>query len=165
MARFSDYKYQWARHVARKSLVRDAEVVKREHSDALQQAANGSLGGLLAGISVDATKLKLRDLASNADQKLTFGEPPKTDGEFHMGIVGSGVSGLFTAMIIDKLNKRSKGELKITYDILEATGPKRLGGRLYTHRFTDEPSEHQYYDVGAMRFPDNEIMNRCVQRS
>lgn len=80
-----------------------------------------------------------------------------------MGIVGDGVSRLFTAMISDKLNKQSKGTFKITYDILEAIGPKRLGGRLYTHKFTEKPREHQCYDVGAMRFPNKEIMDRYAE--
>ena len=95
-------------------------------------------------------------------QSVTFGSLPARDGKFHMGIVGSGIAGLFTAALIDQLNERSKGKLKITYDILEAGGKKRIGGRLYTHRFEGEPKDHQYFDVGAMRFPKNEVMERCV---
>jgi len=64
-------------------------------------------------------------------------------------------------MLIDKLNERFEG-LNISYDLLEATGPSLLGGRLYTHRFTENPLEHQYYDIGAVRFPKNEVMDRWV---
>ena len=35
----------------------------------------------------------------------------------------------------------------------------KLGGRVYTYNFKVEKSEqgnHDYYDVGAMRFPDND---------
>jgi len=39
---------------------------------------------------------------------------------------------------------------------LEASN--RVGGRLYTHHFSN--SIHDYYDVGAMRFPDSPIMER-----
>ncbi|KAI1214156.1 FAD/NAD(P)-binding domain-containing protein [Annulohypoxylon truncatum] len=43
-----------------------------------------------------------------------------------------------------------------TYDILEANS--RIGGRVYTHKFSETP--HDYYDIGAMRFPDIPIMKR-----
>lgn len=40
---------------------------------------------------------------------------------------------------------------------------ERLGGRLYTHYFSEETEEtHDYYDVGAMRFPDIPVMKQCV---
>ena len=71
-------------------------------------------------------------------------------------IVGAGVAGLFTAMIIDQLNE--KFNLGFEYDILEAADETRFGGRLYTHRFTD--NLHDYYDIGAMRFPEISIMER-----
>lgn len=73
--------------------------------------------------------------------------PPEGDcGLFDVGIVGAGMAGLYTGMILDSL--------KIRYHIIEASD--RIGGRVYTHRFTDDPGD--YYDVGAMRFPDNPIM-------
>lgn len=90
-------------------------------------------------------------------------------------IVGAGAAGLFTAMIFDWLKEKSKEgkipELNISYDIYEAAGKDRLGGRLYTYHFPsteeypvgqDQVGRHQYYDVGAMRFPDNPIMKRSV---
>lgn len=66
----------------------------------------------------------------------------------HVGIIGAGMAGLYTGMILKSLG--------ITYEIIEASD--RIGGRVYTHRFTDSPGD--YYDVGAMRFPDNPIMRR-----
>lgn len=49
-------------------------------------------------------------------------------------------------------SKRITGLGDVTsYDILEAAGDERLGGRLYTHEFSETP--HGYYDVGAMRCP------------
>lgn len=50
--------------------------------------------------------------------------------------------------------------LRFKYDILEAGKPARLGGRLYTHNFGGPRDTHDYYDVGAMRFPDNPVMAR-----
>ena len=52
-------------------------------------------------------------------------------------------------MILDVLNIPG-----LSYEILEADN--RVGGRVYTHKFSDAP--HDYYDVGAMRFPDIPIM-------
>ncbi|KAG4442373.1 hypothetical protein IFR05_002151 [Cadophora sp. M221] len=59
-------------------------------------------------------------------------------------IVGAGVSGLYTAMILEFLDIPG-----LEYEILESSN--RVGGRIYTHHFTEE--KHQYYDVGAMRYP------------
>ncbi|KAL7767097.1 hypothetical protein ACKLNR_005013 [Fusarium oxysporum f. sp. zingiberi] len=84
---------------------------------------------------------------------------PEEQGKISVGIVGAGVAGLFAALLFDWLNDHDelKGKgLKISYNILEAAGAERLGGRLYTHRFSDE--KHDYYDVGAMRFQNNTIM-------
>lgn len=82
-----------------------------------------------------------------------------------VGIIGAGAAGLFTAMIFDYL-KKTYG-LEVDYEILEARGEDRLGGRLYSHKFggsptLPEPGKHDYFDVGAMRFPDHAIMERYV---
>ncbi|KAG1873114.1 hypothetical protein F4604DRAFT_2011818 [Suillus subluteus] len=63
--------------------------------------------------------------------------PPGT-----VGILGAGVGGLYTALILDSLN--------IKYEILEASD--RTGGRLFTYNFPNG-GKYDYYDVGAMRFP------------
>ena len=66
-----------------------------------------------------------------------------------VGIVGAGIAGLYTALILDYL--------KIDFEILESSD--RVGGRILTHYFTkDKP--HQYYDIGAMRFPKVPTMDR-----
>jgi hypothetical protein len=65
-----------------------------------------------------------------------------------VGIIGAGLAGLRTAMLL-----QARG---IPYKILEASG--RPGGRIFTYEFLSPPEEqgkHDYYDVGAMRFPDN----------
>ncbi|KAF8428806.1 flavin-containing amine oxidoreductase-domain containing protein [Tirmania nivea] len=61
-----------------------------------------------------------------------------------IGIVGAGMSGLMTAMLLD-----SKG-LK-NWHILEAS--ERVGGRIRTHHFA-APEEYQYQEMGPMRFPE-----------
>ena len=77
-------------------------------------------------------------------------------------IIGAGVTGLYTAMLLD--------ELGIDYDILEANN--RVGGRILTHRFNGDlgynaavgtPERYDYYDVGAMRFPRVPFMESVFQ--
>lgn len=65
-------------------------------------------------------------------------------------IVGAGMSGLYSALILDHLG--------VPYDILEAAD--RPGGRILTHYFSTR--EHDYYDIGAMRFPNIPPMERYL---
>lgn len=75
------------------------------------------------------------------------GSPPDLKS-FKFCIVGAGVAGLYLAMILSKAG--------IPYDLLEASD--RVGGRMYTKDFTETP--HDYYDVGAMRYPKIPLMKR-----
>lgn len=68
--------------------------------------------------------------------------------KYHVCIVGAGMAGLYTAMILKSLH--------IEYTMIEASG--RIGGRVYTHRFSQDAGD--YYDVGAMRFPESPEMER-----
>lgn len=63
-------------------------------------------------------------------------------------IIGAGISGLYSALILDHLG--------VPYDILEASD--RPGGRILTHYFSTR--KHDYYDIGAMRFPNIPPMER-----
>ena len=67
-----------------------------------------------------------------------------------VAIIGAGLAGLRTAMLLQKH--------KIPYKIFEASD--RPGGRIFTYSFRSDPDmspegNHDYYDVGAMRFPNN----------
>lgn len=74
-------------------------------------------------------------------------------------IIGAGVAGLRTAMQLDRLG--------LQYEIIEASD--RHGGRVYTYHFEgkenhdpEKPEDckfHDYYDVGAMRFPRIKVMD------
>ncbi|KAF4338109.1 amino-acid oxidase [Fusarium beomiforme] len=80
-----------------------------------------------------------------------------------IGVIGAGAAGLFTGLVLDYLNDElEKGSipLKFDYDIHEAASRERVGGRLFTYNFGGERDTHDYYDVGAMRFPDNPVMKR-----
>ncbi|RBR19258.1 hypothetical protein FVER53590_08318 [Fusarium verticillioides] len=144
------YKHMWARDVAKASM-------------------NYDLKGVIERLKESVpTKFDAKDNIGSLRKKTMKatgpGYIPEEEGKISVGIVGAGVAGLFAALLFDWLNghEELKGKgLKISYDILEAAGADRLGGRLYTHHFSDE--EHDYYDVGAMRFPNNTIMKRTFQ--
>jgi hypothetical protein len=116
--------------------------------------------------------------------------PPPKPIIVDIGIVGAGIAGLFAAKVLDYLNQelfikalasgghrgptptmvefyndhvaadRIPNMLLFKYQILESAGEERVGGRLFTYDFGGPPSSHDYYDVGAMRFPKNPIMDR-----
>ena len=67
-------------------------------------------------------------------------------------IIGAGVAGLQLARLCAFSG--------IDYEILEASD--RVGGRVYTHQFPNTDNPHNYYDVGAMRFPKLKIMEPYV---
>ena len=87
-----------------------------------------------------------------------------------IAIVGAGAAGLFTAMILDYLNNNEDlkhQDFNISYDIFEAADKDRIGGRLFTYNFVAQDArnpcgQHDYYDVGAMRFPENKVMTRYI---
>ncbi|KAF5603915.1 amino-acid oxidase [Fusarium subglutinans] len=144
------YKHMWARDVAKSSMDYDLKGVIERLKE-----------------SVPAKFDDKDNIGSIREKTKKFTGPgyiPEEQGRVSVGIVGAGVAGLFAALLFDWLNDHEelKGKgLKISYDILEAAGAERLGGRLYTHHFSHE--EHDYYDVGAMRFPNNTIMKRTFQ--
>jgi len=68
-------------------------------------------------------------------------------GALKFCIVGAGIAGLYTAMILD--------ECGVKYDFFEAS--ERVGGRVYTKKFG---GGNEYYDIGAMRFPKIGVMHK-----
>jgi hypothetical protein len=163
----NSYKYTWARYVARRTLDNDLAQLKAR-VDAVTSVARGN--PLIPQLQFsDATPV--RDVVKAAKSVTGPGviAPPSRGElkEFKVAIVGAGVAGLFSAMLFEWLNKKIP-TLKIDYDLIEAAGEERLGGRLYTHYFSELSDKdkakgwvnHDYYDVGAMRYPENEIMRR-----
>ncbi|KAF2719789.1 FAD/NAD(P)-binding domain-containing protein [Polychaeton citri CBS 116435] len=66
----------------------------------------------------------------------------------HVGIVGAGISGLYTALLL-----RREGH-QVT--IFEAAD--RIGGRIYTFRFSPQAKgEDIYFEAGAMRVPRSSL--------
>ncbi|KAJ5816719.1 Amine oxidase [Penicillium robsamsonii] len=77
---------------------------------------------------------------------------PPLDNNTKVCIIGAGIAGLYIALVLQDLEIPN-----LSWDILEANRD-RIGGRIYTHRFSE--AHNDYYDVGAMRFPDIPIMSR-----
>lgn len=101
-------------------------------------------------------------LSLNFQRDLSVRHCPRKK-EFNIGIVGAGAAGLFTGLTFDYLNKELQKlgiAVEFKYQIFESASKDRLGGRLYTYNFGGERDCHDYYDVGAMRFPDHPIMKR-----
>ena len=64
-------------------------------------------------------------------------------------------------MIFDHL--KEKFNIDVEYEILESNNDTRVGGRLFSYYFpkseeVPDPGPHDYYDVGAMRFPEIHTM-------
>ncbi|KAH7912672.1 hypothetical protein BJ138DRAFT_750069 [Hygrophoropsis aurantiaca] len=75
----------------------------------------------------------------------------KTTPALPVGILGAGAGGLYTALILE--------DLGIPYRIIEAR--PNVGGRLMTYKFPDPlGAPYNYFDIGAMRFPEIDAMQR-----
>lgn len=150
------FKYQWSRYISRELYWEGVDRVERKCFVNRDAPAYKTPEERLAVIS-EAVK-----------EKRDIGLTPPRHGHFKVGIVGAGAAGLFTALALDWINDtieryKGAGKLKIEYEILEAASKDRFGGRLFTHHFSKD-GIHDYYDVGAMRFPDNEVMSRYARR-
>ncbi|EQB53899.1 hypothetical protein CGLO_06344 [Colletotrichum gloeosporioides Cg-14] len=145
------YKYQWSRYISRELYKEGLRRVERKCFS--------------TNLPIDSSAAKRIAVVSEDVQKeREIGLIPPRHGHFKVGIVGAGAAGLFTALTLDWINDtiekyKGVGKLKIDYEILEAATEDRFGGRLYTHRFSKDGT-HDYYDVGAMRFPENDVMKR-----
>ncbi|CAH0020146.1 unnamed protein product [Clonostachys rhizophaga] len=138
-------KAQWARRLVREKLA--AEL------NALQSRA-GDLPGCLPIPYLGRQHYTHDNLPKDpiyendtTKEKLLHGIPSSLDADLpprKVCIVGAGVAGLYIAMILDDLKIPN-----LTYEILESSS--RAGGRVLTHQFSQEP--HDYYDIGAMRYP------------
>ncbi len=77
---------------------------------------------------------------------------PATSQSFN--VYFAGIGGLYVALILD--------DLGIPYKIIE--GRERVGGRLYTYTFRNKTgAPYNYFDVGAMRFPQIPSMRRVFR--
>ena len=68
--------------------------------------------------------------------------PPRAETGAPVGILGAGVGGLYTALILQSLN--------VSYEIIEASN--RTGGRLFTHKFADGGPYDYYVSFKSLWF-------------
>ena len=69
----------------------------------------------------------------------------------HIGIVGGGISGLYSALLL-----RREGHQVTIYESSE-----RVGGRIYTHHFKADPGRKDaFFEAGAMRIPRSSLHNQ-----
>ncbi|KAK0672657.1 putative L-amino-acid oxidase precursor [Cercophora samala] len=149
-------KSRWARRLIREKLAAELNALQER-----EQFRGGQPRGGLAWLPIQVPstgRFTWDNLPRDTSLEHEDGHRRLHDGEgagdfvppaHKVCIVGAGVAGLYIAMILDSLN--------ISYDILEAN-PNRVGGRCYTYRFSEEP--HDYYDIGAMRYPNIPTMKR-----
>ncbi|KAJ3962549.1 hypothetical protein N0V92_000715 [Colletotrichum tropicale] len=148
------YKYQWSRYISREL-----------YNEGLRRVERKCFTTNLPIDSSAATRIAV--VSEDIQKERKIGLIPPRHGHFKVGIVGAGAAGLFTALTLDWINDtiekyKGVGKLKIEYEILEAASEDRFGGRLYTHHFSKDGT-HDYYDVGAMRFPENDVMQRSFK--
>ena len=152
------FRSRWASRLIRENvfheLTKGAEhgPRKQDHSPAASQTECLPFSAAHLSALLSTTPRDPFDLPKDIEQEYDRVSSMKSDDltvKHRICIVGAGITGLFLAMILDSL--RIPG---LEYDILEASD--RSGGRVYSHYFSDIP--HDYYDVGAMRFPDIDIM-------
>jgi hypothetical protein len=144
------WRSQWANLIIRQHI---ANIVNKGEA-VLSNGPKLPIGGTKA---IDRDHIPLLQLP----EKATI-QAPTSSRELSVGIVGAGCAGLFTAMIFNHLREQLAEQnitFKVNCEIFEAAAEKRLGGRLYTYEFPPH-GPHDYYDVGAMRFPDIPIMTR-----
>ncbi|KAI9764900.1 MAG: hypothetical protein M1839_005687 [Geoglossum umbratile] len=136
------YRVHWARLLVRDQLAREVNILQSQPFD--------ETPGRLHGLPTGQTPWTPAGLPQRSEvvRKPKDGE---SKPEYKLCIVGAGMAGLYIALILDTLDIPG-----ISFDFFEASD--RIGGRCFTHEFSKIP--HDYYDIGAMRFPDIKIMKR-----
>ncbi|KAA8645834.1 hypothetical protein EYZ11_011931 [Aspergillus tanneri] len=142
----TDYRSQWARRVIREKLFQELTLLSSR-----PPSGNAPRVPIVGMIPPPESPLDLPPIESL--HKGANGAPstPELPEDFKVCIIGAGIAGLYIALILDKLQIPH-----LSYKILEASD--RVGGRVYTHNFSR--TAHDYYDIGAMRYPDIPIMRR-----
>lgn len=147
------FRSQWARRLVRDKLV--AEITELQKKNSPRPLHLLGAGPISPAQEVTPHNLPLDpNCTDGASSEARACKGLVEDAELprrKVCIVGAGVAGLYIAMILDDLNIPN-----LTYDILESN--TRIGGRLYTYNFSQTP--HDYYDIGAMRYPDIPVMKR-----
>ncbi|KXX80598.1 L-amino-acid oxidase [Madurella mycetomatis] len=138
-----NYKARWAIELNRLKLAKEWRIARR--GNLIPGQPDTGVGFQDDGLGLPPDE----EIPDNLDDFV--GGPRAPTPARKIGIVGAGISGLYAAMILEDLDIPN-----LSVEILEANS--RVGGRVYTHNFSE--TTHDYYDVGAMRFPDIPSMAR-----
>lgn len=126
------------------------------------QTHEASYRDLIARAFIEHTLVKRSTHIPSSPRTTAEAQPSNSTiaaGNEPICIIGAGAAGLYAAMILE--------DLGLKYEILEASD--RIGGRVLTHRFNgetgyraprDTPERYDYFDVGAMRFPNIPFQKR-----
>lgn len=145
---------------AKKTLEQSQKKYEEQIHKKLEKPRIGGPFGLFSEATLSATEFASLDIPATIDPWLEHTDkapsdidvaaisyqdaaPKRPEGckEFSIGILGAGVAGLYTALMIDSLGPDSG----ITYQILEAD--QRIGGRLYTHKFEGHTPNDYYVSL------------------
>lgn len=125
----------------------------------LHAFVDGALVGRSDQLNVKARKLRRRATLSDVAEPLgawfdgvAYMQQKQPDDVFvaatkekSIGILGGGMSGLMTSLLLDSVGIHK-------WKIIESSG--RVGGRVRTTYLNNTtPEEHQYHELGPMRFP------------
>ncbi|MCJ1381525.1 hypothetical protein MMC17_004636 [Xylographa soralifera] len=139
------YRARWARRLVREKIVAQANALAQRDDRPPHRPYDGAPAIPISDGHVTLDPLKLPKLPSRARPQAMYNlladDKPQ---EWRVAIIGAGMAGLYLAMILDDLKVPG-----LKYDLVEASN--RIGGRALTHYFSK--TSHDYYDIGAMRFP------------
>ncbi|KAI1181100.1 hypothetical protein F4777DRAFT_573174 [Nemania sp. FL0916] len=138
------YRAQWARLRTREQLAKEINILQSlEEKPGDQPGYLPGLPGKLLGPGNWSP--------DNLPPRPGRGPSEPRPREYKLCIVGAGIAGLYIALILDTLAIPG-----VSFDFLEASN--RIGGRCLTYNFSQR--RHDYYDIGAMRFPKIKVMER-----
>ena len=123
-------------------MVETSHSAKHEQSHKTRRYIAGYLNQLYHSVhSNSCTKLKSLDLKTLSSVENAT-----------IGILGGGMAGLHTALMLENLKLTNPEYKDLTYQIIERND--HVGGRIMTHHYSPK-GEWNYSDMGAMRLPAN----------
>ena len=142
----TSFKQQWARRLVRENLYRELTCHNAKESSSGARRLR-DLGVLDIGGKTLISPVQLPPAPSPENRQRSGLRAAK----LKVCIVGAGIAGLYTAMLLDSLDLPG-----VSYELLEAS--ERPGGRIKTYHFSS--TLHDYCDTGAMRYPKIPLMER-----
>ena len=152
---------QWARRLVREKIAAQLNDIQRRDQQRREQQPGHRFSDVISmpigdgQAHIDPLKLPRTKSPSQPARAQIVHKDAAELRELRVSITGAGMAGLYIAMILDDLQVPG-----LKYDLLEASD--RVGGRVFTHYFSE--TTHDYYDIGAMRFPQvcSVVITTCL---